>query len=135
MRVATTVAADSDARSGSLQAAEEDIEERLLSEAQEGWKHQLRAVAGQSRPPSAASRQGRHGYHHNARPSRGDSEPPLSPAQKVPPNLSAEQDRKHAKRTRSALQFLSDSITRTHSGTGTGTSFLSPYEFQPQEIE
>ncbi|CAM9511695.1 unnamed protein product [Ectocarpus sp. 12 AP-2014] len=82
MRVATTVAADSDARSESLQAAEKDIEERLLNEAQEGWKHQLRAGAGQSRPASASSRQGRHGYHHNPQPSRGDSEPSLSPAQK-----------------------------------------------------
>ncbi|CAM9298583.1 unnamed protein product [Ectocarpus fasciculatus] len=82
MRVATTVATESDARSDSLQAAEENIEERLLSEAQEGWKNQLRAGVGQSRLPSAASKEGRHGYHHNARHTRGDSEPPLSPAQK-----------------------------------------------------
>lgn len=94
--------------------AQQSIDARLMSEAREGWGYHL---PGSSETPPTASSTGRKGahfldkYHSKRSPKRAGGN--LIPPQRAPPNLSVEQERKHAKRTRSALDFLSNGITRS----------------------
>lgn len=108
------VSTSSDGGSDRLQTAADSIEERLLSEAREGRECERGAGARQSPASADGYRQGRdkrHGQHQAVDPPNGAPPPPLP--QKLPPNLSSERERKQAKRTRSTLQFLVNSINRT----------------------
>lgn len=125
------VAASSDTGSDNLlRTAEEGIEARLLSEAREGREYQPRGA--RVRQASSDDNQGpkRTSHHHTARPSIVASEPPPPP--KLPLNLSAEHERKQARRTRSTLQFLSNSVTRTKDGAGSISSFTPSIKPQSQ---
>lgn len=129
------VAASSDTGSDSLhQTAEDGIEARLLSEAREGRKYQRRGVSAglPSDDNQEEPRAKRAGLHHAAKPSsNAASEPP--PAPKLPPNLTAERERKQARRTRSTLQFLSNSVNRASAGAGSMASFSPPTRSQSQK--
>ncbi|CAM9316088.1 unnamed protein product, partial [Hapterophycus canaliculatus] len=79
--------------SDSMGTGEDAIEERLLNEAREGRRSPISSVG------NGGGYDKRRGYyHHTARASSGASEP-LPPPQKLPPNLTAEREKKHAKRT------------------------------------
>lgn len=128
VRVAAEVSS-SDTESESLRAVEDGMEARLLSEAREGREDQLGGDIRQPVSSSTIKREGRdrrHGYHHNAKSPTGASKPSLPVPPKLPPNLSAEQERKHAKRTRSMLQYLSNTLTRTNDAKGPEPTISPP---------
>lgn len=131
-------ASSSDKGSENPRTVEDSIEARLLSEAREGREYQGGGGARQSLTSSTVNRKGRdkrHGYHHATKSPKGASEPPLPLPQKLPPNLSAEQERKQVKRTRSMLQFLASTVTRTN-GDASPETALSPSRMsQSQENE
>ena len=114
-----------------LRSAEEGIESRLLSEAREGREYQRRGSSVR-RSSSAGdihqTQNKRIGFHHHhagklSSANASSSDPP--PAPKLPPNLTAERERKEARRTRSTLQFLADSVNRTSGGAGSVSSYSS----------
>lgn len=118
------VAASSDTWSDNpLRTAEYGIEARLLSEAREGREYQRRGVSVRqaSSDDNEESQGKRAGFHHVGRSSNVASDPP--PAPKLPPNLTAERERKEARRTRSTVQFLSNSLNHTNGGPGSVSSF------------
>lgn len=93
-------------------APQESIDASLMNEAREGPGYQPKRVSYPNRPSTARVAMARGARH------LGDNEgwlrnggEPLP--HKTSANLHAEQQRKHMKRTRSALQFLSDGINRT----------------------
>ena len=119
------VSSSSDAESDRPQAAADSIEERLLSEARQGRGGESGVAARQSLASADGNRQGRdkrHG-HHQTEDSPNGAPQPLP--QRLPPNLCSELERKQAKRTRSTLQFLSDSINRASGAAGSKPA-LSP---------
>lgn len=91
--------------------SQENIDAMLNAEAKEGRSFQppngSRTITSQPRRTKA-----HHGGKGVRRSSKVAWEQPLD-AHKKSPNLAVEQKKKHAKRTRSALQFLSNSISRT----------------------
>lgn len=108
----------SEAESGSQETSQETIDARLMHEVREEQNYQPPAGGKSSRPwttealgssPTGGGGAGGHGGEWW--PSTGAWESP--PRGTVHPHLSVELQNKHAKRTRSALQFLSSGISRT----------------------
>lgn len=98
--------------SGRQQASQESIDETLLSEARERYQTLSDTPSPTFRPRSrGGGERDRHLDFHSTRTSREAWEQP-TPG-KINANLNAEHQRKNMKRTRSALQFLSSSISRT----------------------
>lgn len=124
-RVAEVAASSDTGSDNPLRTAEDGIEARLLSEAREGREYQRTGVCARQVPPQDNQEPLKDarttGYHHTAKPSSAASEPPAP--LKLPPNLSAERERKQARRTRSTLQFLSNSVNRTSGAGGSISSF------------
>lgn len=126
----TAPSEDSDTASGgqnSHHAPQESIDARLMNEAREAQRYQPADRASSSNRPSTSTRVAvARGARHLGddgeiwRRSGGEI---LS--HKTPANLHAEKQRKHMKRTRSALQFLSDEINRT-GGHGLGDVVGAP---------
>eukprot|EP00752_Nemacystus_decipiens_P011039 g9808.t1 len=138
-RVAVEVAASSDTGSDNpLRTAEDGIEARLLSEAREGREYQRHGASNvRQKSSSDGIREPRHkrsGFHQPGNTSNVSSEPP-PPAPKLPPNLTAERERKEARRPRSTLQFLSDGVNRMNGGAGPASSFSLPIRSRSKKGE
>ena len=111
-QVRVVAPAEPEAGSGRQQASQESIDETLLSEARERYQPLSDNPLPTSRPRSrGGGGRDRHRDLHSTRTSREVWEQP-TPG-KINTNLNAEHQRKNTKRTRSALQFLSSSISRT----------------------
>lgn len=110
----------SEAESGkSQETSQENIDARLMHEVRDGQKYKppagVRGIEQSTTDalgsPSTQGGGGPDGHGEGWRPSTGAWESP--PRGKVHLHLSVELQKKHAKRTRSALQFLSNGISRT----------------------
>lgn len=119
----------SESGSDGVGIGKDGIEQRLLDEAREGRRSPTLSVG------KDGGREKRRGYHrHNDPASRGGSEPLLL-SQKLPPNLTAERERKHGKRTRSTQQFLANGLTRTSTGVDAKPTLPSPVMPSVQQEE
>lgn len=111
-QVRVVAPAESEGGSGRQQASQKSIDETLLNEARERYQPLSDNPLPTPRPRSrGGGERDRHRGLHSTRTSREAWEQP-TPG-KVNANLNAEHQRKNTKRTRSALQFLSSSISRT----------------------
>lgn len=121
-----------DVESERQQGSQESIDETLLSEARERYHSPGDISSPTSRPTSrGGGDRDRQRALHATRTSREAWEQPTPGKMNV--NLSAEHQRKHAKRTRSVLQFLSSSINRTGGRVGVAEQGCRrPSTAQPQ---